>query len=578
MDTRELLDYLTKIESGLENFSYAELKSQDAAALKASFNAFKNGLESRVFGDVETVPRLNLNNSNKANQTNETDLHLVANVSHEIRTPLNSIMGFLDLLKDTGLDTRQLELVKAMDVASNSMFNLVNELLEFSKIATGHETYEQVSFKPKNVIDEVAFLCKTLINQKNEVKFSLNYDSGIPEILIGDPAKLSQVLLNLIGNAIKFVEKGSINLTVKLKEDRSKKVFLEFVVADTGIGIANDQLKHIFESYRQADQLNHKKYGGSGLGLSIIKAIIEQQMGCIAVSSQLGMGTTFNVILPYQKASLMAANIQTQETKQTGVSIAGANILVVEDDFLSRKLMESRLKQQGGHPFLAENKEECLYILKTEKIDLILMDMRLPDTTGVQLAKDIQIKVDGPQIPIILLSADIQACLEESYKDYGIVDFMLKPCKTEELLTKIDQYINNDKKESNNPELTLNNLENKPLVDLESLFNECLQKPDLLEELVTMLKNNVVEFIGKTKVHLIEENYSGIGFAAHKIKSSLKMVKANGLLNYVEQIQDFSNNTANLEGIKTQYACFIEAYKAVEVQIDKELARLLNGK
>ena len=253
------------------------------------------------------------------------------------------------------------------------------------------------------------FLCKTLINGKH-VELLVNYDENIPKYLLGDPSKLSQFLLNLMGNAIKFVEKGEIRLDVNLKEEKNKKVFLEFVVSDTGIGIANEHLKHIFESYRQAEPGTKLKYGGSGLGLSIVKEIIEKQHGCMAVSSTLGVGTTFKVILPFEKNETAKKSQEKAATvvkkKNDTPNISGKSILVLEDDVLTQKLMENRLEQWGCKSYITENSLFGLQLLENHKIDLLLLDMHLPGIDGFEIVQRIRKNERFKDLPIIVLSGD----------------------------------------------------------------------------------------------------------------------------------------------------------------------------
>ena len=286
--------HLSKLENGLDNYSFSELNTKEASKLKKSFESFKNGLEAKVFGLTAPVAVVDEKEHNKPKER----ASMIANVSHEIRTPLNGIVGFIELLQETELDPKQRQLVQAMHAASSNLTNIINELLEFSKLSSGHEVFENVPFHLKNLITEVAFLCDTLITDK-KVKLVVDLDENLPENLMGDPSKLSQILLNLLGNAVKFVEKGKISLEVAVKSNEKKKVYIQFLVADTGIGIANDKLQYIFDSYKQAEDDTRIKYGGSGLGLSIVKEIVDRMAGLIAVKSTLGAGTTFKVTLPF---------------------------------------------------------------------------------------------------------------------------------------------------------------------------------------------------------------------------------------------------------------------------------------
>ena len=556
----------------MDSFSFSELKSSEASKLKESFEAFKTGLEEKVFG-VPTEASIQAETSKNKKHLFEKS-RLVANVSHEIRTPLNGIIGFLDLLQETRLTPQQQELVNAMGSASKGLLGVINQLLELSVLAAGQEKFEKVSFNPSNLVNEVSFLCKTLINDK-QVELLVNYDNDIPKYLLGDPSKLSQVLLNLTGNAIKFVEKGEIRLDVHLKEEKNKKVFLEFVVSDTGIGIANEHLKHIFESYRQAEPDTKLKYGGSGLGLSIVKEIIEKQHGCLAVSSTLGVGTTFKVILPFEK-------VQTHDTTENNTDlkipfdISGKSILVLEDDALTQKLMENRLEQWGCKAYITENGLFGLQLLENHNIDLLLLDMHLPGMDGFEIVQRIRKSQKHKNLPIIVLSGDAYTKQHENFEKLGINDFILKPYNSEELLEKIDY--NSKQMEQKAEEVLLEEVDKQKeivqIVDLNPIMEECLGKTELLDELIRLFEQNILEFIGKTKMHLQSRNIQGVGFAAHKIKSSLKMLHANGLIHICEEMILECRTSNDLERLKTLFEDFVTKYPKVEMAIELELKRI----
>jgi CheY-like chemotaxis protein len=563
---------LEKLEYGLDSFSFSELKSSEASKLKESFESFKNGLEEKVFG----LPHETTTPDKPSETTSQVleESRLIANVSHEIRTPLNGIIGFLDLLKETHLTNQQRELVTAMDSASKTLLGVINELLEYSTLAAGQETFEKVSFNLSNLVNEVSFLCKTLINGK-DVQLLVNYDENIPKHLFGDPSKLSQVLLNLMGNAIKFVEKGEIRLDVNLKEEKNKRVFLEFVVSDTGIGIANEHLKHIFESYRQAEPNTKLKYGGSGLGLSIVKEIIEKQHGCLAVSSALGVGTTFKVILPFEKIKTSAVSKDIKDSERV-FDISGKSILVLEDDALTQKLMENRLEQWGCKSYITENGLFALQLLENHTIDFVLLDMHLPGMDGFEIIKRIRKNPKFHGLPIIVLSGDAFTKQKEDFKKLGINDFILKPYNANELNEKI--YRNSKPMEHKVEEPMIEEIQQKKqevqLVDLDPIMQECLGKTELLDELVRLFEQNILEFIGKTKMHLQSRNIQGVGFAAHKIKSSLKMLHVNGLTTICEEMILECRTSNNLDHLKTLFEEFVTEYPKVEMAIGVELKRV----
>ena len=350
MKSKDLLQHISELEKELNGFSFEKLNAEEAAHLKKSFDLFKNTLRAKISENAYTTststssdldaPYVPLSTEIESTSVhrngNKDESMLIAKVSHEIRTPLNGIIGFTDLLRESKLTKQQLEHVNTIQSASNSLMDIINELLEYSKLSAGLEHFESIHFNFYSIVRDAMYLCNTLIVDK-EIKLEVDMDTGIPEVLIGDPSKLSQVLLNLIGNAIKFVETGGICLKVALKKESEDQLWLEFDITDTGIGISEDNLKHIFDSFRQAEHNTYIKYGGSGLGLSIVKQIIENLKGDIKVSSSLGIGTTFKFTLPYTKGNLQEPQEDIQDTikvKDKKATIRGMKILVFEDNTL----------------------------------------------------------------------------------------------------------------------------------------------------------------------------------------------------------------------------------------------------
>lgn len=574
MKTRELLTQLSKLENGLDQFSYKELKVEEAAELKKSFDNFKNGLEAKVFGeDWEKEDYFDLNTLKKS------ELQLVANVSHEVRTPLNGIMGFIDLLNETPLNPAQTEIATALTTASNYLMNIINELLEFSKIASGNESFEQVHFNISNVVNELIFLSKTLVVDKT-ISITSSIDENVPQNLIGDPSKLSQILMNLMGNAVKFVEQGEINLIVSTKERIDGQVLLEFSIADTGIGISDDNLKRIFESYQQAEPDTNKKYGGSGLGLSIVKQIIEKLGGSIDVKSALGVGTTFTFQIPYHfQQHIPKKGLANSVDDYNNVDIKGYKILVIEDNSLNQKLFQNQIDSWGSEVLVASNGVKGVQMLEENHFDLVLLDLRLPVIDGFEITRVIRNhhSIHIKNTPIIAVSADFTTDDERKCTNLGINDFLLKPYSSKELAHKIQLQVEKSKKEasdSTKTSITLQDSDEEQLVDLQPLFKECQNNVELMEELIRLFRVNILEFIGKTKTHLQVRNFQGVDFAAHKIKSSLQMMHANTLTEISKELSTISKSSKNLGELETLYSTFLELFPKADEQIEKSIQEL----
>jgi len=572
LKSKDLFSHLSHLETQLNNFSSEKLTTNEASKLQESFLSFKNNLEDKIL-DKTADRKKQLKSTVPVNEE-----MLVANVSHEIRTPLNGIIGFSDLLLESKLTKQQLEHVKAIQSASFNLLDIINELLEYSKLSSGVEHFESIDFNFYSIIRDVMFLCNTLILDK-EVKLEVDMDTNIPEVLIGDPSKLSQVLLNLIGNAIKFVEKGDIHLKISLKEQKDKDLLLEFDVIDTGIGISKENLKHIFKKFNQGQEGTYVKYGGSGLGLSIVKQIIENLNGDITVSSRLGIGTTFKFILPYKRGNkkrIVSRNNTTENLDNKLDLIKGMAILIFEDNPLNQRLIEQRLKVWGCKTFVSDNGMDGLDILENNKIDLVLMDLRMPVMDGFQVTKKIRENknIYIRKIPIIALTADFSIKDKEQCSKYGINDYVLKPYSPDELLLKLtkskkDMEIHIVESKKINPDNAL-----ATTINLEPILEECLGEVDLLEELVNLYKQNILEFIGNVKVDLKAKNFKSLEFASHKIKPGLAMMKTFSLHAIAEQMHGVSKTNKDLKYMEFLYNCFLDEYPIVEKAIDNEIIRL----
>ena len=598
MKSKDLTYHLTDLESKLSNLSFEKLTAEEATQLKKSFNSLKSSLEDKLVGavnsnvtsgysdtekEVALSAKGNTSNTSVINNLNSNGELLVAKVSHEIRTPLNGIIGFSDLLMESKLSKEQEQHVSAIQSASYNLMDIINELLEYSKLSAGLEHFESVNFNFYSLVRDVMYLCNTLITEK-EVKLEVDMDTKIPEMLVGDPSKLTQILLNLIGNAIKFVNKGDIHIKINLLNQNNKDIVLDFSIIDSGIGISKDHLEHIFDPFRQAEFDTFKKYGGSGLGLSIVKQIIDNLKGNIQVNSKLGVGTTFNFQLPYS----CGTNVSKEKNQQYQANInnrkdlvKGMQILVFEDNTLNQKLIEKRLKSWDCVVYITDNAQYGLNILENNKIDLVLMDLRMPVMDGFEVTRRIRSSKNAyvSQIPVIALTADFSIKDKEQCQNNGINDYILKPYSPDELLLKLT---------TNRAEMKImdkmeNNFENQsselkkeqtPKIDLDTILKECMGEVELLEELVSLYKQNALEFIGNVKHHLKLEDYENIQFAAHKMKSGLAMMQTFSLHSIVVQMHKTCVSDKDIKFLEFLYNCFLEEYPVVINAIEMEMKKL----
>ncbi len=580
MKPKNLLNQLAELENALQNFSFEELSTEDAKRLKTSFDTFRRQLEGRIFGEDLRSESTDFNKSQGAETdlTENREARLIATVSHEIRTPLSGIVGFADLLGESQLDQEQLNQVNAIRAASKNLMDIINELLEYSKILAGLEHFEKVAFNFTDLIQETVFLCQSLQQDKG-IGFKLDKDPLIPAILVGDPTKLSQVLLNLIGNSMKFVEKGGISLNISLIKERESKVWIEFVVTDTGIGISEGDLNHIFDSFRQANQEIFSRYGGTGLGLSIVKQIVDKLGGELEVSSRIGVGSTFRFTVPYEKGSTIEqpANLNAELSPQ---KVAGMQVLVFEDNLLNQRLIEKRLNSWGVLTDITENAYYGLELLEKKQFDMVLMDLRMPEMDGFEVTQLIR----GHQqerlreIPIVALTADFTIEDKKECMDHGIDDYLLKPYSPEALLSII---VKNKKRNASvqrldriQDETSQTKNSQKALLDLKPALEDCMGDIHMLRELIVLYKQNALEFIGKVKIYLQQEDFTMIRDAAHKIKCGLAMMHTYKLHSIVEQIHDNCRTTQDIAALLVLYDQFVGEYTKVQKELDVEMDNL----
>jgi signal transduction histidine kinase/DNA-binding NarL/FixJ family response regulator len=576
LKTKDLLSQLAQLESSLNDFSFEELTTEEAALLKTSFNTFRNRLEKRILNPNEVVtPEKTKKNSEDVAKKDASDSKLIAHISHEIRTPLNGIIGFANLLRDEKLNPSQLKKVDAIQNASYNLRDIINEVLEYSKITSGVDGLDIIDFNFRGLVNDVIFLCQTLILDKR-VDLRVSIDSKIPKTIIGDPSKLSQVLLNLLGNAIKFVDKGHIELAVGIQSKAQDDYVLEFKVTDTGIGIPQEKLKTIFESFKQAQKDTFNTYGGTGLGLSIVKEFIEKQNGEISVVSVEGEGTTFTFTIPYKKGkaiNIPAKKVNTINIEKGRALLRGAKILVFEDNLMNQHLITEQLHKWGCKVYITADAEKGLTILETDAIDLILMDLKMPNMDGFEISEEIRSKTHLEHVPIIALSADFTVHDQERCVSAGINDFLLKPYTLDELLIKV---LKNRKEKSLTPESK--DLLKKETIskdtansfDLQHILGECFGEIDMLRELVRLFKQNVYEFIGATKIGLGTSDFKEISLCAHKLKASLSMFKALQLRDIIVAMEE-SCKAKNGEETSRLFQDFLNSYPSFENQIDTAL-------
>lgn len=372
----------------------------------------------------------------------------MANMSHEIRTPLNAIVGFCHLLARSSLGARERELSDNIQIASENLLAIVNDILDFSKIEAGMIVLENVPFDLTGLFRSVQQMFLEKARQK-KLSLEVQLAPGLPALVSGDPTRLTQILINLIGNALKFTQRGGVVVSIApvQKNDPNpgdERIYLKIEVRDSGIGIPADQLDRIFERFTQSDEQTTRIYGGTGLGLSIVKGLVEAMQGTVAVQSNQQEGSVFTIMLPFDPApenvSILPAMQDNLQKFEPG-GIPDTHILVAEDNLMNRRVVELLFEEWKCSYMMVHTGREAVALLaqSPDFFDLVLMDIHMPEMDGYEATRLIRQKL-GLSIPIIAMTAHALAGEREKCLHLGMDDYIAKPIREQELYHLIQRF------------------------------------------------------------------------------------------------------------------------------------------
>ena len=470
---------------------------------------------------AESAKEIAEKEKNKAENALKSKQQFLSNMSHEIRTPMNSIVGFTKVLLKTDLTENQKKYLNATKISCDTMIVLINDILDLAKVDAGKMIFEQIPFKLSDSITTMMHLFEAKIKEKN-LHLILNYDSNIPEVLVGDPIRLHQIILNLVSNAVKFTSEGKIVITIQKSLEDFDNVVIDFSVSDTGIGIEADKIDLIFENFQQAYLQTSRIFGGTGLGLAIVKQLVETQGGVIQVKSEIDKGTLFSFKLKFKKA-IGKMLLENEINEVLIAQIVNVKVLVVEDVELNQLLMETLLDDFGFKFTIVANGKLAIEELLKNDYDIVLMDLHMPVMNGFQATNHIRNSMKS-RIPIIAITADVTTVDLKQCQEVGMNDYISKPINEQLLYNKIISVLKKQAEMRDQEKIGSLEIDNLKCVNLDYLKKITKSNPKLMSDMIRVYLKQTPIIIETIKKSLHKKDWQTLKSAIHKLLPSFSIM------------------------------------------------------
>ncbi len=462
----------------------------------------------------------------------------LANMSHEIRTPLNAIKGFSRLMAQTPMSREQQQYAGIINDASSSLIHIVNDILDISKIEAGKLRIEQKEFDLGKILQTVEYIFLTAATEK-ELDYSQHIKDNVPLQLKGDPERLSQILINLINNGIKFTPTGYVNIVVSVQKEEKEKVWIRFQVEDSGVGIPADKQDKIFQRFEQLDTNNEKVIQGTGLGLSIVKSLTELMGGDITVVSEYGKGSVFKVLLPFEK---LAADVSADKAGKTDFIPAyyytGASVLVVEDNKVNQLLLKHTLAGLDVITEIVSNGQEALDAISKKKFDLILLDIQMPVMDGYATIASLR-KNNNTTTPVVAMTAYAMPGEKEKCLAAGMNDYLAKPIDFPQLISVLEKFLQPGKA-----------TEKKSGISPEEADNFLLLlaggDKNIVRRILEEIKQEIPHTVAKLEQVQSTKNFAELNSICHHMISTFSpMGNETAIMKNIQQLRNAGNEKEN---------------------------------